>query len=218
MSPTPHDLAGGRPDGGAADAFWWMYEHVPGAFDPLIRFGRRHVLPLIRGGAEITAARRNGGSGRPAGGGDRRGRVADARLSPGPNFHGAAGRPGDRVGPAVALAPASGCHRRRLRSRAGKRPARLGRPVRLELSTRARPDRGQPAGRPRPRVHARGGQPDGSSGSGARAQLRLRLDLLAVTCRLRSLLRHALPAVRAGAFPRLGPAARQARAAAGIPP
>ena len=30
-----------------------MYEHVPGVFDPLIRFGRRHVLPLIRGGAEI---------------------------------------------------------------------------------------------------------------------------------------------------------------------
>ena len=53
MSAAPQQLAPGRPEGGAAEAFWWAYEHLPETFDPLIRFGRGHLLPLIRGGVEL---------------------------------------------------------------------------------------------------------------------------------------------------------------------
>ena len=42
-----------RPNGGATNALWWAYEHAPGVVDPLIRLGRRYVLPVVRGGVEI---------------------------------------------------------------------------------------------------------------------------------------------------------------------
>ena len=173
MSPTPHDLAGGRPDGGAADAFWWMYEHVPGVFDPLIRFGRRHVLPLIRGGAEI---RRLAGTAGP----DARQAVVIAagasltldyllaRIFAAPPAAQAIGSVPLPHLPRHLDAMAADCDLvlasvpRAWGGRFGSNYLRV--PALIGASLRV--DRGL-------EIHARGGQPDGSSGSGARAQLRL---------------------------------------------
>jgi hypothetical protein len=36
------------PSGVAGRAVWWAYEHLPGPADSLLRWGRRHVVPVLR--------------------------------------------------------------------------------------------------------------------------------------------------------------------------